>query len=140
MRAILLFSAVMHVAALALVVAYGAEIWRRRWGRPEPSFQSAVWSATRFGLAVLAGVTVILCFGPFGFRRALVAGIVAGVVGMISLLLCAGARPFRMLMPGETLSPAARTNGRVFLAVFAALQLVAFSFLIYAATTVPPHS
>ena len=140
MRAILYFSAVMHVVALAVIVAYGAEAWRRRWGRPEPSFHESVRSAAWFGVALLAGVGLISWFGPFSFGRALVAGLLAGVLGAFALMLCNGARPFRMLMPGETLSHTERGTARIFLAVFAAMQLLAFTFLAYAATALPVHS
>ena len=133
MKAVMLFSAAVHIVALGLLAAFALRRWMEARRPIEPSFQEFVGLAGLFGLG-MAALATILAWPGRGFGAALVGGLVAGGLGALAFLLCLGAWPQAPLHGGPP-TRIARITGRVFLGTFLALELIAFLFLSAAVTS-----
>jgi hypothetical protein len=133
MKAVMLFSAAVHIAALGLLAAFALRRWMETRRPKEPSFQEFVALAGLFGLG-MAVVATILAWPGRGFGPALVGGLLAGGLGAIAFLLCLGAMP-QAAAHGGPPNRTARITGGVFVGTFLALELLAFLFLSAAVTT-----
>ncbi len=131
MRAVLLYSAAVHIAALGLLAAFAFRTWHDARRPKEFSFPEMTMLAAALGGA-MAVVATILTWPGRGFGPALLTGLVAGVLGAASFLLCLGAWPERPTHGGP-MSQSGRIAGFVFVGTFLVLELVAFLFLAGAA-------
>ena len=134
MHAVLLFSALLHIAAIGLLAAMALRAWLDARRPKEPSFPEYVGVAGALGLAVMVVSTVLMWMGrPFG--PALMTGFVAGVITAAAFLLALGALPERAAHGGPP-SLAARLSVAAFVGALVFSELVAFSFLASAASVV----
>lgn len=133
MRAVLLYSAAVHIAALGLLAAFAMRTWLDARRPKEFSFPEMTMLAALFAVAI-AVVATILTWPGRGFGPALLTGLVAGVLGAAAFMLCLGAWPERPSHGGPP-TRTSRITGAVFVGTFLTLELVAFLFLASAART-----
>ena len=131
MRAVLLYSAAVHIAALGLLAAFAMRTWLDARRPKEFSFPEMIGIAGLLGAAMMV-VATILTWPGRGFGAALLTGIIAGLLGAAAFMLCLGAWPERPSHGGPP-SRTSRITGGVFVGTFLALELVAFLFLAGAA-------
>jgi hypothetical protein len=141
MRAVLLFSAALHISALGLVVAYALRHWIETRRPKEPSLNENVTAAFTLGGVITVATTLLMWFAR-DFGAALLAGLAAGALAGVAFLLYLGASPGeRPAHGGEGLFPMERRMTTIALVgVLALSELAAFCFLISAAGALPPHS
>ena len=133
MAPMLLFSAMLHVATVALLVSHLMPLVYERNGRElSPHKFAAV--ATLFGfLVAIVAAFLLLIFNPFG--RALLGGVVVGVIAAVLLSLFSAVRPLSPSISGGPWHT--RPQTLVFYGTFAVLQVMAFCFLIAMLASVP---
>lgn len=138
MRAVLLFSAALHIAALGCFVAYAMNNWVSTRRPKEPTFHENISAAFVLGgIVVAVGTIMMRFFYPFGFsfRTGLVAGTVAGLSFLLYLGAAPGERPAH---GGEGMFAFERRMlDMALVAVLAGSQLVAFCFLVSALQSAP---
>ena len=136
MRAVLLFSAVLHLAALGFVAAYAVRAWFGR--KTEPHFNDTARYAAALGGAVLVLVFLFASLGR-GAGPALTTGLVAGVLAAAAFLLGLGAIPH----PNADGSPPSRNlrlAGAGFVAMLVLTEIVAFVLLAGAIARSHPYA
>lgn len=132
MHAVLLFSALLHIAAVGLLAAMALRAWLDSRRPKEPSFPEYVGVAAALGVAVMVVATVLMWLArPFG--PALMSGLVAGVIAGAAFLLALGALPTRAAHGGPP-TLAARLTVLVFVGALVLTEVIAFSFLASAAS------
>ena len=89
MRAVLLFSALLHIVAVGALAAFALRSWLNANRTKEPSTGEFVSAATVLGLLVAVAGTIIAWMGrPFG--PALTTGLVAGLLAALAFMLGLG--------------------------------------------------
>ncbi|GAC1337072.1 MAG: hypothetical protein NVSMB18_01310 [Acetobacteraceae bacterium] len=128
MQAVLLFSAVVHIAAVAIATAYMLQLWLDHPHGHHAKPVDVARIAGLFGGGVGVAVALLAWVGMAG-GRALVIGIAAGVLASVMLMLFSAVRPTG---PGATELATGRMRAsiRVFYGTFVLMELVAFCFLI----------
>lgn len=138
MRAVLLFSALIHIAALGLLVAYALRSWLEARRPKEPSFVESVMAAGALGVVVMVATTVLMWLGR-GFGSAILTGVIAGALAAVAFLLALGAWPRSQASFAGPPSRVSRVTAMAFVGVIVVTELVAFCFLAAAAGSMP-HS
>ena len=129
MTAILLFSAVIHVGALALAMVHVMSAWHASQGQAELTPSETMRVAVYFGLGVGAVAAILMRIAhPMG--PALATGLVAGMIAAILLSLISQIRPTAPSLSG--LGWHHRPQVLVFYGTFALLEVLAVSFLVTA--------
>ena len=132
MRAVLLFSALIHITALGLLVAHALRTWLDNRRPKEPSFSEYVMASAALGGLVLVATTILMWLAR-GFGTALLTGLVAGALAAVAFLLALGAWPRSQPSFGGPPSRISRITATTFVGVFVVTELIAFCFLAAAA-------
>ena len=126
MVAMLLFSAMLHVATVALLAATVMPMIFEKNGT-ELDTQEFAKVAALFGVAVgVVAALLLMFFHPLG--RSLLGGLVVGVIAAVLVSLFTAVRPLAPSLSGGPWH--SRPHALVFYGTFAVLQVTAFCFLI----------
>ena len=137
MRAVLLFSAVLHIAAIGALAAFALRSWLSANRPREQTVPELAGTAATLGLAVLlAGLLLTWLARPFGI--ALTTGLAAGLLAALAFLLTMGTLPHAR--PGETPHLYVRVAGAGLVGALLLTEVVAFCLLIGAAGRMAPWS
>ena len=138
MRAVLLFSALLHIVAVGALAAFALRSWLNANRTKEPSTGEFVSAATVLGLLVAVAGTIIAWMGrPFG--PALTTGLVAGLLAALAFMLGLGTMSHRgpgAAVPGQY----ARMSAFGLAAALILTEVIAFCFLVVTASHTAPYS
>ncbi len=138
MRAVLLFSAVLHLAALGFVAAYAVRGWFGSQRKAEPHFTAMAGAAAGLGAFVLA-IVFVFSASTRGTGPAFTTALVAGVLAAAAFLLGLGAIPHPR-NDGTPPSRNLRISAAGFVALMVVTELVAFMLLVGAALRMSPYA
>ena len=136
MRAVLLFSALLHVTALGFVAAYAVRAWYGR--KTEPHFNEVARYAAALGSAVFVLVFLFASLGR-GAGPSFTTALLAGGGAAAAFLLGLGAMPHPNA-DGTPPSRNLRLAGAGFVAMLVLTEIVAFVLLASAAARVSPYA
>ena len=127
MRAVLLFSALLHIVAIGALAAFALLGWVNRNRPKEPTTLEFVSVAAALGVLVAVVGTIIAWMGrPFG--PALTTGLAAGLLAALAFMLTLGVMPHSR-NPGPA-SLYVRVSALSLVAALALTEVVAFCFLV----------
>ena len=133
MRAVLVFSALLHVAVIGGLAAFALRSWLNANRPKEPSVPEFVMAAAALAVAVaLAGTIVTWTGRPFG--AALTTGIAAGVLSGVAFIVTLGTLPHARPGFAEPPSQYVRLAGFGLVGVVLLTEVVAFCFLVSTAS------
>ena len=136
MRAVLLFSALLHVLVVGVLAAFALRSWLNSNRRTDPSTVEFVSAAALLGIVVVFASTIIAWMGrPFG--PALTTGLAAGLLSALAFMLALGVMPAR---GSAAPSLYVRMSALGLVAVVALTEVVAFVFLVATASHTAPYS
>lgn len=139
MRAVLLFSALMHIVAVGALAAFALRGWLNVNRPREPTTPEFVGAATVLGLAVAVVGTLIAWLGR-GFESALTTGLAAGLLSALAFMLALGVMPQARPDPAAPPSYYARMAALGLVAAVVLTEVIAFTFLVATASRVAPYS
>lgn len=137
MRAVLLFSAVLHIAAIGALAAFALRSWLNANRPKEPTVPEFAAAAATLGLFVaLAGLLFSWLGRPFG--PALTTGLAGGLLAALTFILTLGTLPHAR--PGFAEPPHlyVRVAGAGLIAALVLTEVVVFCLLIAAAGRASP--
>lgn len=135
MRAVLLFSAVLHIATLGALAAWAMRAWVLDRRATEARVPQLVLAAFGLGGVVTVAGTIVMWMGR-GFGHAFTTGLSAGVLAGLSFLLVLGVMPGR----GMALTQYMRVSLAGLLGALILTEVIAFCFLVATAGTMAPFS
>lgn len=135
MRAVLLFSAVLHIATLGALAAWAMRAWVLDHREGEPRVPEMVLAAFGLGGVVTIAGTVVMWMGR-SFGHAFTSGLSAGVLAALSFLLVLGVMPARSMV----LTHYMRISFVGLLGALILTEVIAFCFLVATAGTMAPFS
>jgi hypothetical protein len=136
MRAVLLFSAVLHLAAIGALAAIALRSWLSANRPKEPTVPEYVAAAATLGLSVTLVCTLLSWLGR-DFGPSFTTGLAAGLIAALTFMLTLGTlRP----ATAEPPSTYARLSAIGLVGALVLTEVVAFCFLIASASRVAPFS
>ncbi len=139
MRAVLLFSAVLHIAAIGCLAAFATRWWFASRRSDEPTFPEYVKTAFTLGGLVFIVGTIVMWLGR-GFGTAVTAGLGGGVIAAASFLLALGVLPNPWVTSTEPPSIHTRISNASLVAALVLTEVIAFCLLVASAGTAAPFS
>ncbi len=136
MRAVLLFSAVLHLAAIGALAAIALRSWLNANRPKEPTVPDYVGAAAALGLSMTLACTLLSWLGR-AFGPSLTTGLAAGLITALAFMLTLGT-----LRPSSAEPPSAyvRLSALGLVGALVLTEAVAFCFLIASASRVAPFS
>ena len=135
MRAVMLFSAVLHIATLGALAAWAMRAWVLDRREAEPRVPELVLAAFGLGGIVTIAGTIVMWMGR-GFGHAFTTGLSAGVLSALCFLLVLGVMPGR----GMALTQYMRLSFVGLLGALLLTEVIAFCFLVATAGSMAPFS
>ena len=137
MRAVLLFSALLHIVAIGALAAFALRSWLNQNRREEPTTPEFVAAAAALGLAVAVVGTVLSWMGrPFG--PAVTTGLAAGLLSALAFMLTLGVMPHAR--PDGPPSFYVRMSALGLVVAVVLTEVVAFCFLVATASHTAPYA
>ena len=137
MRAVLLFSALLHIVAIGALAAFALQSWLRQNRASEPSTLEFVSAAAALGVLIAVVGSIIAWMGrPFG--PAVTTGLAAGLLSALAFMLTLGVTPHTR-NPGPA-SLYVRVSALSLVGALILTEVVAFCFLVVSASHTAPYS
>jgi hypothetical protein len=139
MRAVLLFSAFLHIAVIGALAAFATRWLFASRRSEEPTFPEYVKTAAALGGCVFVVGTIVMWLGR-GFGTAVTAGLAGGLIAALSFLLALGVLPNPWSTSTEPPSFHARVSNASLVAALVLTEVIAFCLLVATAGTTAPFS
>ena len=138
MRAVLLFSALLHIVAIGGLAAFALRSWLNVNRPKEPTTPEFVAAAAGLGLIIAVVGTIITWMGR-SFGPALTTGLAAGLLSALAFMLALGVMP--NARPDQAAPPSlyVRMSALSLVGALVVTEVIAFCFLVISASRTAPY-